>query len=249
MLYTAATVPSSLTYTQYLSTEVGIGYRIQYPYDLSGVKYLTKSDLLTRQRQWNTYEQVENSNYNLYQSFLSGNFGQSWYQFRANNEVSDYRVGQQLHTVRYSNLPAVYFQSISLAPLPICTNGTAPIPFSQVPKQTNSAPAMTEGEKTENNGDMAIYIQVSSYNVLHSTFTYQFTSNEEQLAYHRAEFRLYAAAERAAGLSTLAGAQVASAAVAAPFTASPVSPSPAAVAEYARLKARAAAVAAAAVGK
>jgi len=241
MLYTAGNVPSSLTYTQYLSTEVGIGYRIQYPYDLSGVKYQTKSDLLTRQRQWNTYEQVENSNYNLYQSFLSGNFSKSWYQFRANNEASDYRVGQQLHTVRYSNLPATYFQSISLAPLPICTNGTAPAFYSQAPKQTN--PTMTEGEKTENNADLAIYTQVSSYNVLHSTFTYQFTSNEEQLAYHRAEFRLYAAAERAAGLSTLAGAKVAPAAEVTPVTTGTASPAD--VAMYARLQARAAATVAA----
>jgi hypothetical protein len=105
---------------------------------------------------------------------------------------------------------------------------------------------MTEGEKTENNADLAIYTQVSSYNVLHSTFTYQFTSNEEQLAYHRAEFRLYAAAERAAGLSTLAGAKVAPATktdVVTPVTTGTASPAD--VTMYARLQARAAATVAA----
>jgi hypothetical protein len=176
-----------------LNQQVANGARTQYCYDLSGVKYRTKSDLLTLQRQWETFEKVENYNFQIYKNFLAGNFGQTWYQFQSNTEASDYRVGQQLHVNRYPNIPPAVFQSISLAPLPICTNGSGPPIFKQTPAQIVSAPTLTEGQKTENNADLAIYTQVSTFNVLHSTFTYQFTSNEEQMAYYRAERRICAA--------------------------------------------------------
>jgi hypothetical protein len=196
---------SSSTYQKNLNAQVAAGVRTQYVYDLSGVKYRTKSDLLTLQRQWNTFEKVENYNFKIYLQFLRGNFKQTWYQFNNNTEVADYRVGQQLHVNRYPNLPPEIFQSISLAPLPICTNGTGPPIFKQTPAQIVSVPAITEGQKIENNADMAIYVQVSTYNILHSTFTYQFTSNEEQLAYYRAERRLLAAAQAALHPPPIAG--------------------------------------------
>jgi len=196
---------SSSIYRQNLAQQVAAGVRTEYVYDLSGVKYRTKSDLLTLQRQWNTFEKVENYNFKIYLQFLSGDFRQTWYQFNNNTEVADYRVGQQLHVNRYPNLPPAIFQSISLAPLPICTNGSGPPTFKQTPAQIVSVPPITEGEKIENNADMAIYVQVSSYNILHSTFTYQFTSNEEQLSYYRAERRLLAAAQAALNPPPIAG--------------------------------------------
>lgn len=192
-------------YSQNLAQQVALGVRTEYVYDLSGVKYRTKSDLLTLQRQWNTYEKVENYNFKIYLKFLGGDFAQTWYQFANNTEVSDYRVGQQLHVNRYPNLPSAIFQSISLAPLPICTNGSGPPIFKQTVAQIVSQPTLTEGQKTENNADMAIYVQVSSFNILHSTFTYQFGSNEEQLAYYRAQRRLFAASQAAANPPPIAG--------------------------------------------
>ena len=105
---------SSSTYQKNLAAQVAAGARTQYVYDLSGVKYRTKSDLLTLQRQWNTFEKVENYNFKIYLQFLRGDFRQTWYQFNNNTEVSDYRVGQQLHVNRYPNLPPEIFQSISL---------------------------------------------------------------------------------------------------------------------------------------
>lgn len=171
-------------YLANLSTQIGQGYRTQYVFDLSGVKYKTKSDVLTYQRQWNTYENVENSNFLIYSNVLKGNT-QSWYKFVNSTEATDYRNGQQLHQNRYPYLSPAYFQTIAIAPIPTSSYVTGPPRFSQVPSQTISRPAMKESQKTENNSDVSVYRFVSSYNVLHSTFTYQFQSNEEQMAYNR----------------------------------------------------------------
>jgi hypothetical protein len=194
----------SISYLQNLSTQIGVDARTQYFYDLSGVKYKTKSDLLTLRRQWDTYERVENINFSIYKTILKGIY-QPWYVFASNEEASDYRVGQLLHVNRYPNIPSALFQSISLAPTPIPKDSGGPPRFAQAPSQIVSANPISEGQKTENNADMSIYIHVSTYNVLHSTFTYQFQSNEEQLAYHRAEYRLYAARNNLINLSTIAG--------------------------------------------
>jgi len=175
-----------------LQDDIKAGQRTQWPYDLSGVKYKTKSDMIRLETQWNTFERVENINFGIYLRFLSGDFSKTWYQFVTNEEAANYRVGQQLHTNRYPNVPPATFTSISLAPLPICTNGSGPAIYGQVPKSIVAIPAVTERQKTESNQDLAIYTQISTFNVLHSTFTYQFTSNEEQMAYYRAERRICA---------------------------------------------------------
>ena len=175
---------SNYTYNQYLSTNVGLGYIPQSPYDLSGVKYKTKSDILTLQRQWDTFNRVQAINFSIYLKILKGE-PLNWYVFVNNQEATDYRNGQQLHTLRYPYIPPAFFQPISIAPIPTSSFVTGPPRFSQVPPQINSVPPITESQKTENNSDVSIYRFVSSYNVLHSTFTYQFQSNEEQMDYNR----------------------------------------------------------------
>jgi hypothetical protein len=188
-----------------LQADVAAGKRTQWPYDLSGVKYKPKSDLIRLETQWNTFERVENINFGIYLRFLAGDFSRTWYQFVTNEEASNYRVGQQLHTNRYPNVPPATFTSISLAPLPICTNGSGPAIYGQVPRSVVSVPAVTEQQKTESNQDLAIYTQISTFNVLHSTFTYQFTSYEEQMSYYRAERRICATQQAAANPRPVVG--------------------------------------------
>jgi len=195
---------SNYTYSQYISTNIGIGYIPQSAYDLSGVKYKTKSDLLTLQRQWDTFNRVQANNFAIYTNILDGR-PQNWYVFANNQEATDYRNGQILHTNRYPYISPVFFQPVSILPIPTSSNVTGAIRFSQVPPQVVSAPPITEGQKTENNSDMAIYLQVSTFNILHSTFTYQFQSNEEQLAYHRAQRRILAAQYAAANPPQVVG--------------------------------------------
>jgi len=195
---------SQYTYDQYLSSIIGNGVIPQSAYDLSGVKYKTKSDILTLQRQWDTFNRVQAINFAIYLNILNGGFP-NWYVFASNQEASDFRVGQQLHTIRYPYISPVFFQSISLLPIPTSSYTTGPPRFSQVPSQIVSPAPISESQKTENNADTAIYVQVSTFNVLHSTFTYQFQSNEEQLAYHRAERRILAARYAAANPPPIAG--------------------------------------------
>jgi len=195
---------SNYTYLQYLSTNIGIGNIPQSPYDLSGVKYKTKSDILTLQRQWNTFNRVQAINFSNYLNNLSGD-PPIWYSFANNQEATDFRNGQQLHVLRYPYIPSNFFQQISLAPIPSNRYSTGPPRFSQANPQANVISPLTEGQKIENNADMSIYTFVSSYNVLHSTFTYQFQSNEEQLAYYRAERRILAAQYAAANPPPVVG--------------------------------------------
>jgi len=174
-----------------LLADVKAGQRTQWPYDLSGVKYKTKSDMIRLETQWNTFERVENINFLIYLRFLSGDFSKTWYQFVTNTEAADYRAGQTLHISRYPMVPPVVFSSICFAPLPQCKT-SFPTIYGQVQLPSSATP-IKESQKTENNHDMAIYVQVSTFNVLHSTFTYQFASNEELMAYYRAELRVMAA--------------------------------------------------------
>ena len=195
---------SNYTYPQYLSTNIGNGSIPQSPYDLSGVKYKTKGDILTLQRQWDTFNRVQAINFSIYLKILSGQ-ALNWYVFVNNQEATDYRNGQQLHTLRYPYISPMFFQSIALAPIPTNNMTTGPPRFSQVPSQIISPPPLTESQKIGNNSDMAIYTQVSTFNVLHSTFTYQFQSNEEQMSYYRAERRILAAQYAAANPPPIAG--------------------------------------------
>ena len=41
--------------------------RTQYPFDTTGLKYVSMSDIMRFQRQWETFEKVENYNDIIYQ--------------------------------------------------------------------------------------------------------------------------------------------------------------------------------------
>jgi hypothetical protein len=161
--------------------------RTQYPFDLSGVKFKSRSDILAMQRQWETYERVENYNDIIYQRFAAGDRSQTYYQFKDQVERSDYRLGMQLHMNRYPWLPAGTFDSISGRPMPdvavrvAAPNYTiSPMPLAPIPG------AMPESVATDNTADITIYTYVSSFNAAHY-FQYNFISDEERLAYHRGE--------------------------------------------------------------
>lgn len=161
--------------------------RTQYAFDLSGVKYKSRIDILTMQRQWETFERVENYNDIIYQRFAAGDRSQTYYQFRDSGERNDYRVGQILHLNRYPRLPTGTFDSISLRAMPNVTVRVAapnytisPMPLAYIPG------AIPESMATDNTADITIYTYVSTYNSDH-VYKYNFMSDEERLAYHRGE--------------------------------------------------------------
>ena len=161
--------------------------RTQYPFDLSGVKFKSRGDILTMQRQWDTFERVENYNDVIYQRFGVGNRGLTYYHFRDRTELNDYRVGQQLHEQRYPTLPPGTFASISTRAMPdVPVRVSAPNYSYLPPRDITPAGAVPAGVLTTLTGDMAIYTYVSSFNATHY-FKYNFVSDEERIAYHRAE--------------------------------------------------------------
>lgn len=162
--------------------------RTQYSYDLTGVKYKSRADLLNLQRQWETFERVENYNDIVYQQIAAGNRGTLYYQFSTRQEYIDYRNGQELHILRYPVLAkASAFSSISertLPDVPILIK--APTYSMSSDRGILFSTSVMESQRMENQSDIAVYTYVSTYNSEH-VFKYNFPSNEEKIAYHRAE--------------------------------------------------------------
>lgn len=160
--------------------------RTQYIFDLSGVKYKSRTELLNMQRQWETFERIENYNDVIFQRFQLGLRDKPYWQFRNREEMNDYRLGQLNHIQRYSYLPPSTFDSISSRPMPDVAVIRQPPNYSQVSRDILAPPPILASELIEREGDLVIYMHVSTFNSAHK-YKYAFTSNEEQLAYHRAE--------------------------------------------------------------
>lgn len=160
--------------------------RTQYAFDLSGVKYKSRSDIFRIERQWNTFERVENFNDVIFQRFELGLRDQTYYRFKDREEANDYRNGQELHILRYPYLPATTFTSISERAMPNVTIIAGPPSDSQIPRGIYYSTTMLASVRTENEANLAVYRYVSTYNSAH-VYKYNFVSDEEKMAYHKAE--------------------------------------------------------------
>ena len=159
--------------------------RKQWPYDSSGNRSKSMSDIMRIRRQWETFERVENYNDIIYQKLVTGNRSELYYQFYTNEELNDYRNGQQLHALKY---PTVSFKSISDSYPNAMFNGPAPYVSQPIKQNASFGESISSSEKTEQRTDLAIYMHASTYNSEH-TVQYIFPSNEEKMAYGRAEQR------------------------------------------------------------
>jgi hypothetical protein len=161
--------------------------RPQYFFDLSGVACKSRGDINTLRYQWDTFERVENYNDIVYQRLRKGDRSQLFYQFPTKGEMNAYKNGQELHILRYPYLPPGAFAPISQLPYPNVTFINEVPTYNQTPKPC--APVGTSVPASEfltQQSDMTIYTHVSTFNATHH-YKYIFPSNEEQLAYHRAE--------------------------------------------------------------
>jgi hypothetical protein len=163
--------------------------RDQYFFDLSGVTCKSYGDIIKMRQKWDTFERVENFNDVIYQRFLSGLFDQQYYKFADSSELNDYRVGQNLHIMRYPWLDPSTFDSISNRPMPNVPVIVGLSEFAQINRCVKPPQAITQKEATEQQSDLSIYVHVSTFNSEH-VYKYNFTTMEEQLAYHRAERRI-----------------------------------------------------------
>ncbi len=165
--------------------------RTQYVFDLSGIKSRAFSSILTLQRQWDTFERVENYDDIIYQRFQTGDRSMTYYTFRTREELTDYRSGQELHVLRYPELPCSTFASIRDRPMPDVAMTAYPPSYSAgtTPRNLVLSTAMTASERLAMEADLTIYAHVSTFNATH-VFQYNFPSDDEKMAYHRAERRI-----------------------------------------------------------
>jgi hypothetical protein len=165
--------------------------RTQYLFDLSGVKCKTRSDIINLQRAWETFEQTENYDDIVQQKLQKGNRGTLFYQFIDRSQANDYRKGQELHLLRYPWLPIGTFASLRYSTFTTVPSQTG-IPYvsPMTPKICGAfSDTIASSERLSQVTDMNTYIYVSTYNNQHA-YKYIFTSDDEKMAYHRAERQL-----------------------------------------------------------
>ncbi len=162
--------------------------RTQYPFS-ANTRYKTKSERRLMENQWEVFERVENYNDIIYQRIQDGFRDQPYYQFLSNQEFKDYKRGQELHVLAFPNLPPSTFASISERPLPTTPIKTTLPYYHQVDKYIVSPPAISAEELTQQRADAEIYVYVSTFNDSH-VYKYNFVSDEEKIAYYRAEKRI-----------------------------------------------------------
>jgi hypothetical protein len=164
--------------------------RTQYIFDMSGVKYKSRLEILNLQRAWETFERVENYNNIIYQRLSIGLRNMMYYQFRTREEMNEYKTGQTNHILRYPWLPPSTFDSISLQSVPYIKPLNNPPNYSlSMNRGVLFSTSMTASDYLAQQADITIYTHVSSYNSIH-TYKYIFPSNEEKMAYHRAELMI-----------------------------------------------------------
>lgn len=198
-----SSTPSNVMIMTTLSNYIFSPTRLQFCFDLSGVKYKSRQQVMDLQRTWETFERIENDNNIIFQRLSVGLRDKMFYQFRTREELNDYRTGQTNHILRYPWLPPSIFDSISIQSVPYITPLNSPPNHSlTMNRGALFSTAMTASDYLAQQADLTIYTHVSSYNSVH-TYKYIFPSNEEKLAYHRAELMVLGGQSRStANLNT-----------------------------------------------
>jgi hypothetical protein len=159
--------------------------RAQYPF-AANTRYKTRSEILIMTEQWNTFERVENYDDLIYQQYEVGQRGETYYQFRSQQERAAYTAGQLLHVNTYTTLPVSAFTPIRDRPMPNVPLQSALPYFYNVPKNFNPTNVLTSSERAAQRADLEIYAFVSTYNQSH-VIKWNFVKDEERLAYERGE--------------------------------------------------------------
>jgi hypothetical protein len=157
--------------------------------------------MIAMERQWNTFERIENYNDQIYNRFCQGIRDKTYYHYSNMSEKNDYQIGQMLHVNRYpfvttdarvstiSGVQVSTLASISDRQIPNVEIITGPSYFSQVSKTCVPTSSMlTSSEYIAQQSEDAVYLHVSTYNVGHK-YKYNFVSDDEKLMYLRAERR------------------------------------------------------------
>ena len=161
--------------------------RTPYPFQASWYKYKTAAEINTLRRQWNMFETVENNDYLVRIQMNAGYFATRWYVFLQGSDLTDYNRGHSLHQAQFPQVDFTPERNKFVQQSTIYTRVS--YEFSQPSNGLILSTAMTEGERVKKNADLSLYTQVSTFNSTHM-FKWQFTSEEDRLAYEKVALSL-----------------------------------------------------------
>lgn len=161
--------------------------RTQYPFQVSWYKYKTSAEINVLRRQWNMFETVENNDYLVRIQMNAGYFATRWYAFLQASDLTDYNRGRSLHQAQFPTIDFTPERNKFVQQSTIYTR--VGYEFSQPSNGLLLSTAMTEGERVKKNADLLLYTQVSTFNSTHM-FKWQFTSEEDRLAYEKVALSL-----------------------------------------------------------
>jgi hypothetical protein len=156
--------------------------RTQYPFTASWYKYKTPAEISVLRRQWNMFETVENCDFQVLQQRNAGYLAVRWYAFLQSSDLVDYNRGKTLHQAQYPGVNFTPQRELFVQPSTIYT--TIGYESSQPSNGILFSTAITESERIRRNGDMSMYMQVSTFNATH-VYKWVFGSEEERMAYDR----------------------------------------------------------------
>jgi len=161
-------------------------------------KFLSKQDLIDNQRNWETFERVENTNSivrqqlaNTVPNSVTSGGERVWYQFTDNEERIAYKLGQFAHIAKYpdvsdflvpySDRPIQYTSSVTSSIAKLlpneCVDCACPKPILGKP--------ITDEERLKNIKAANLYVKVSTQTGLYPKSPYHYGSAEEYLLYKR----------------------------------------------------------------
>lgn len=165
--------------------------RTQYPFSASAYKFKTGAELLKLQRQWDTFERIENFNDLVYQRMTAGYYDKPYYLYTGRDEMVDFVSGQRLHIERFPDAAAAgEFIAISDRPKPTTPPISLPVQVDpQPPRGVPYSTIRSASDQARITNDLNTYIYVSTFNATH-VYKHTFAGDEERFAYCRAERRV-----------------------------------------------------------
>jgi hypothetical protein len=171
--------------------------RSTFCYSTTG-KFFSKQELIDDKRRWETFERVENHNSivreelaNIVPATGIGQVERVWYQFKDNQERTEYKMGQFAHIAKlpsvtdfiqpYSNRTIPYTSSVlsSIASLPINTTTNC---ACERPVLGKTIPV---DQRLSDIKALNLFVRVSTQTAKYPKSPYRFDSAEEYLLYKR----------------------------------------------------------------
>jgi hypothetical protein len=170
--------------------------RSTYCFSSDGLTQITKAELITMKRQWDTFERIENINsvvLNRLASIVPKNPADAeppFYIFASNQERQDYIQGRFFHLRRDPRNPEL---EVPFARKPIPYTSSVVAAIMKLPPAPREGPcpcdapstAVNSSEIVTNRKDLSLYVRVSTFNARFPKSPYKFSGNDEYLIYKK----------------------------------------------------------------